>query len=64
MADPDQPMKFPFKHVYVQQLLSFPSVIDHLALQIKVIDLTEEEDGSLVSVQQGTVVDLTDSTRF
>ena len=45
MADPDQPMKLPFKHVYVQQLLSFPSVIDHLALQMEVIDLTEEDYG-------------------
>jgi hypothetical protein len=29
---------------------------------MEVIDLTKEEDGSLVSVQQGMVIDLTEST--
>jgi len=55
-------VKFPFKHVYVQQLTFSLYVIDHLAFQMEVIDLTKEEDGSLVSVQQGMVIDLTEST--
>ena len=35
-------MKYPFKHVCVA---SSRSVIDHLALQMEVIDLTEEDYG-------------------
>jgi len=38
----DQPLKYPFKHVCVA---SSRSVIDHLALQMEVIDLTEEDYG-------------------